>query len=148
MAGDILADTRTGKNGRMLSSKCCHSLCSGVLPDARSGAENPHGREHHGEIAERVIARANPDGAHIRVASAKAVEHQRDAAISEQGSDANCAHDFGAHDCPVAAGGLRISADAPQQQAEASQRRAEGATLKDLARSYNVSMATISRLRT
>jgi DNA invertase Pin-like site-specific DNA recombinase len=35
-----------------------------------------------------------------------------------------------------------------QQQAEASQRRAEGATLKDLARSYNVSMATISRLRT
>jgi DNA invertase Pin-like site-specific DNA recombinase len=36
----------------------------------------------------------------------------------------------------------------PQQQAEASQRRAEGATLKDLARSYNVSMATISRLRT
>ncbi|MGC2224768.1 MAG: helix-turn-helix domain-containing protein [Methylocella sp.] len=36
----------------------------------------------------------------------------------------------------------------PQQQAEARQRRAEGATLKDLARSYNVSMATISRLRT
>src|SRR5580704_2495228 len=35
-----------------------------------------------------------------------------------------------------------------QQQAEARQRRAEGATLKDLARSYNVSMATISRLRT
>ena len=28
-----------------------------------------------------------------------------------------------------------------RQQAEASQRRAEGATLKDLARSYNVSMA-------
>jgi DNA invertase Pin-like site-specific DNA recombinase len=36
----------------------------------------------------------------------------------------------------------------PQQQQEARQRRAEGATLKDLARSYNVSMATISRLRT
>jgi len=36
----------------------------------------------------------------------------------------------------------------PPQQAEARQRRAEGATLKDLARSYNVSMATISRLRT
>ena len=35
----------------------------------------------------------------------------------------------------------------PQQQAEARQRRAEGATLKDLAQSYNVSMATISRLR-
>ena len=35
----------------------------------------------------------------------------------------------------------------PQQQAEARQRRAEGATLKELARSYNVSMATISRLR-
>ena len=33
-------------------------------------------------------------------------------------------------------------------QAGGSQRRAEGATLKDLARSYNVSMATISRLRT
>jgi DNA invertase Pin-like site-specific DNA recombinase len=34
----------------------------------------------------------------------------------------------------------------PQQQAEARQRRAEGATLKELARSYNVSPATISRL--
>jgi DNA invertase Pin-like site-specific DNA recombinase len=36
----------------------------------------------------------------------------------------------------------------PQQQAEARQRRAEGATLKELARSYDVSPATISRLAT
>ena len=34
----------------------------------------------------------------------------------------------------------------PQQQTEAQQRRAEGATLKELARSYDVSPATISRL--
>ena len=34
----------------------------------------------------------------------------------------------------------------PQQQAEARQRRAEGATLKELALSYNVGIATISRL--
>ena len=34
----------------------------------------------------------------------------------------------------------------PQQQDEARQRRAEGATLKELAKSYNVSVATISRL--
>lgn len=34
----------------------------------------------------------------------------------------------------------------PQQQAEARQRRADGATLKELARSYNVGVATISRL--
>jgi DNA invertase Pin-like site-specific DNA recombinase len=34
----------------------------------------------------------------------------------------------------------------PQQQAEARQRRQDGATLKELADSYNVSMATISRL--
>jgi DNA invertase Pin-like site-specific DNA recombinase len=33
-----------------------------------------------------------------------------------------------------------------QQQAEARLRRAEGATLKELARSYDVSQATISRL--
>ena len=33
-----------------------------------------------------------------------------------------------------------------QQQAEARQRRAEGATLKELAESYNVGLATISRL--
>jgi DNA invertase Pin-like site-specific DNA recombinase len=33
-----------------------------------------------------------------------------------------------------------------QQQAEASPRRAEGATLKELARSYDVSPATISRV--
>ena len=34
----------------------------------------------------------------------------------------------------------------PQQQADARQRRAEGATLMELARSYNVARATISRL--
>ena len=34
----------------------------------------------------------------------------------------------------------------PQQQAEARQRRADGATLKELARSYNVGRSTISRL--
>ena len=33
-----------------------------------------------------------------------------------------------------------------QQQAEARQRRAEGATLKELAQSYNVGVSTISRL--
>lgn len=36
----------------------------------------------------------------------------------------------------------------PQQAAEARQRREDGATLAELARSYNVSRATISRLRT
>jgi DNA invertase Pin-like site-specific DNA recombinase len=34
----------------------------------------------------------------------------------------------------------------PQQQAEARRRRAEGATLKELAKSYNVGRTTISRL--
>jgi DNA invertase Pin-like site-specific DNA recombinase len=34
----------------------------------------------------------------------------------------------------------------PQQQAEARQRRADGATLRELAKSYNVVRATISRL--
>jgi DNA invertase Pin-like site-specific DNA recombinase len=34
----------------------------------------------------------------------------------------------------------------PEQQAEARKRRAEGATLKELAKSYNVGRATISRL--
>jgi DNA invertase Pin-like site-specific DNA recombinase len=36
----------------------------------------------------------------------------------------------------------------PQQQKEARRRRAEGATLKELAKSYNVGRATISRLST
>jgi DNA invertase Pin-like site-specific DNA recombinase len=35
----------------------------------------------------------------------------------------------------------------PQQQKEARRRRAEGATLKELAKSYNAGAATISRLR-
>jgi len=34
----------------------------------------------------------------------------------------------------------------PQQQAEARKRRDEGATLKELAQSYNVGLATIFRL--
>ena len=37
---------------------------------------------------------------------------------------------------------------APQQQKEARRRRAEGATLKELAKSYNVGRSTISRLET
>jgi DNA invertase Pin-like site-specific DNA recombinase len=36
----------------------------------------------------------------------------------------------------------------PQQQAEARKRRADGATLKELAESYDVGIATIARLRT
>ena len=36
----------------------------------------------------------------------------------------------------------------PQQQNEARQRRAEGATLNELGRSYNVGRATISRVTT
>jgi hypothetical protein len=40
----------------------------------------------------------------------------------------------------------RRSFSTPQQQKEARQRRAEGATLKDLADTYNVGVATISRL--
>jgi DNA invertase Pin-like site-specific DNA recombinase len=40
----------------------------------------------------------------------------------------------------------RPTALTPQQQAEARKRRAEGATLKELAQSYNVGIATISRL--
>src|SRR5271155_4745758 len=40
----------------------------------------------------------------------------------------------------------RLPALTPQQQAEARQRREEGATLKELAKSYNVGIATISRL--
>ena len=35
----------------------------------------------------------------------------------------------------------------PQQQAAARQRRQDGATLKDLAESYNVGIATIARLK-
>jgi hypothetical protein len=34
----------------------------------------------------------------------------------------------------------------PQQQKEARRRRAEGPTLKELAKSYNVGRATISRV--
>ena len=40
----------------------------------------------------------------------------------------------------------RPSALTPQQQDEARQRRAEGATLKELALSYNVGISTIARL--
>src|ERR1700676_1525148 len=44
------------------------------------------------------------------------------------------------------ADGGRPPSLSPQQKAEARKRRAEGATLKELAQSYNVGVATISRL--
>lgn len=42
----------------------------------------------------------------------------------------------------------RPSALTPEQQKEARSRRARGATLEELARSYNVGRSTISRLGT
>ena len=42
----------------------------------------------------------------------------------------------------------RPSKLSPAQQREAIERRAEGATLSELARSYNVSLSAISRLTT
>ena len=42
----------------------------------------------------------------------------------------------------------RPPALSPEQQGEARRRRAEGATLKELAQSYNVGLATISRVMT
>ena len=55
--------------------------------------------------------------------------------------------------CTVLVAGTPIMAETtspkpltPQQQKEARRRRAEGATLKELAKSYNVGRATISRL--
>jgi len=53
----------------------------------------------------------------------------------------SCARDRGQHMG-------RPPALTAQQAAEARQRRRDGATLQELAESYNVSRATISRLRT
>ncbi len=68
---------------------------SSIRP-AGAGAKNPHGRKQHREIAKYVIARANPDRAHVRVPSAEAGEHERHAAIGDQRSKTHHAHDFGA----------------------------------------------------
>ena len=61
-----------------------------------AGAEHAHGGQHHGGIAKRVIARANPDRAHIRIACAEPIEHQSDATIGDERGKTHNAHDLGA----------------------------------------------------
>ena len=42
-----------------------------------------------------VVARANPDRAHIRVARAETVEHERDSAVGDERGNTDNAHDLG-----------------------------------------------------
>ena len=76
-------------------AKPAHDRGDDHIRPACAGAENAHCREQHRRVADRVIARANPDRAHIRVAGAEAVEHERHAAIGDQGGDTDHAHDLG-----------------------------------------------------
>src|SRR3546814_2143568 len=49
-------------------------VCSSDLP----GAEHAERRAHHRDIADRIVARADPHRTHVRVAGAVAIEQQRD----------------------------------------------------------------------
>src|SRR4051794_22438280 len=61
---------------------------------ARAGAEDAEGRQEHRDVAERVVARANPDRAHVRVAAAEAVERERHAAVGQEREHADNALDL------------------------------------------------------
>ena len=76
-------------------AKAAHDGGNDDIRPAGAGAENAHCREHHGEIAKRIIARADPDRTHIRIAGAEPVEHEGDTTVGEQGGDPDHAHDLG-----------------------------------------------------
>ncbi|MNY17911.1 hypothetical protein D3C86_1512580 [compost metagenome] len=63
---------------------------------ARPGAEHAQRRQHDHQIAERVVARADPDRAHVGVAVAEAEQHDGGHDIGDQGGQADEAHDLSA----------------------------------------------------
>jgi len=56
-------------------------------------AEHAERRQHNRDIPDRVITRANPDGAHVRVAGAIAIEHDSDASVRRQRQRTGARHD-------------------------------------------------------
>jgi len=67
----------------------------GSIRPARPAAEHPDRSEQHGEVADHVIARAQPDRAHVRLAASVSVEHGRDRAVGNERSNAYRAHQLG-----------------------------------------------------
>ena len=59
---------------------------------ARPSAEHTQRRQHHGDIAQRIVAAAQPDTAHAAVAFTVGIEHERHGDVGQQCDGADDAH--------------------------------------------------------
>jgi len=59
---------------------------------ARPSAEHTQRRQHHGDIAQRIVAAAQPDTAHVAVAFTVGIEHERHGDVGQQCDGADDAH--------------------------------------------------------
>ena len=78
-----------------MQTQSSHDESHDDIRPSRTGAENAQCRQYNRQIADSVIARADPDRAHVRVPTAEAVQYQGDTSIGQKRQAADQAHGFG-----------------------------------------------------
>ena len=132
-------------SNRGREEEAAHQRGDDEVGPGRRHAPNADGRRHHDNVADRVVARADPNRAHVRVAILVAHEQQQGGEIGDQGESADAAHDFGARQAKNEGLINRRSHDPGGHEAEAYpfQERRGGARSKPCA--DNSQAETISR---
>jgi hypothetical protein len=92
-----------------------HDRGNGEVGPAAAGAEDPQRGDHHRQVADRIVAAAQPDRAHVGVALAPRVEHRGDRHIGQQCQGADGAH---RHRLGYGAGSGRPGGAAEHEDAE------------------------------
>ena len=87
------------------NAECGHGGGDDEVRPAGACPEDAQRSQHDGDVADRVVARADPHGPHVGVAGAEPVEQQRHADIGQQRQHADHAHH--------ASGGDRAGIDVP-----------------------------------
>lgn len=77
------------------------------------GAEYPEGCRDHRDVADGIVARAYPDRPHVRIASAEAIEDERDTDIGRRRYPANNTIVCGWGDAPFTAARIAVTITRP-----------------------------------
>jgi hypothetical protein len=103
----------------------CHDQCGRRVRPALTRAEDAGGSEQDGNIADGVVARADPDGTHVRVSTTQPIKHQCHSAVGKQGDHRYDGHDFGNRQraCPGMRGRAGKNPEPEQPEARALEER-------------------------
>ena len=73
-------------------AKSCHDRRHDKVGPCRARPKHAGSRRDHRDVADRIIARAYPYRAHVRVTAAEAIEHHRDGGIGNKRGNTDHAH--------------------------------------------------------